>query len=172
MPRIPCLGAGWFVWVMSHPRKQKKVRMKSIANIWKKCLHDKQTEVLTDESRNNWSKTVYKNVIKELWKNRSYVLFHNVSHFSSVKNNGLQLCFQTLLTYKMYQKHLMVFETWKPACPLSGISIQTIITYSDVEKKHWSVQHCIAAVELFIKTRVCYSYTAWFLTPVSQTWCS
>jgi len=36
--------------------------------------------------------------------------------------------------------------------PLRGASIQTIITYSDDEKEHWSVQHRIAAVELHIKT--------------------
>ena len=142
MPRFPCLGGGWFIWVVSHPRKHKKVRMKctSTANIWKKCRHEKQKEVLTDESRNNWSKMIYKNVIKELWNNGSYVLFHNVSHFSPVKNDGLQLCFQSLLTYKTYQKHLIVFRIWKPACPLSGASIQTIITYSDEQKERWSVQ--------------------------------
>jgi len=46
----------------------------------------------------------------------------------------------------------MVFEIWKPACPLSGTSIQTIVMYSDAEKKRWSVQHRFAAVELFIQT--------------------
>jgi hypothetical protein len=73
------------------------------------------------------------------------------SLFSSQKW-WLQLCFQSFLTYKMYQEHLMVFEIWKPACPLSGASIQIITTYSDVEKERWSVQHRIVAVELFIKT--------------------
>jgi hypothetical protein len=43
--------------------------------------------------------------------------------------------------------------------------------YSDVwslvEIERWSVQNRIAAVELFIKT-VCYSYTGWFPTVVSD----
>jgi hypothetical protein len=70
------------------------------------------------------------------------------------------------------QKHLTVFEIRKSACPRRGASILTVTMYSDVwslvELERWSVQHRIAAVELFIKT-VCYSYTAWFPTAVSET---
>jgi hypothetical protein len=53
------------------------------------------------------------------------------------------------------QKHLMVFEFWKPACPLRGASKLTVTMYSDVwslvEMKRWSVQHRIAAVNCLSK---------------------
>jgi hypothetical protein len=58
--------------------------------------------------------------------------------------------------YRVRQKHLTVFEMWKPAWPLRGASILTVTMYSDVwslvEMERWSVQKRIAAVELFIKT--------------------
>jgi len=133
---------------------------------------EKMSPWKTNKNLDWWiKKQVIKNCLQEcdkraMEKEKLCFISQCVSLFPSQKD-GLQHCFQSLLTYKMYQKHLMVFETWKPACPLSGASIQTIITYSDVEKERWSVQHHIAAVELFIK-RVCYSYTAWFLTAVSQ----
>ena len=52
----------------------------------------------------------------------------------------------------------MVFEIWKPACPLCVTSILTVIISSDVwsfvERERWSVQHHNAAVELFMKTEL------------------
>jgi hypothetical protein len=56
----------------------------------------------------------------------------------------------------MHQKHLTVFEIWKPVCLLSATSILTVIMYTNfwglAEMERWSVRHCIVAVELFIKT--------------------
>ena len=61
------------------------------------------------------------------------------------------------MNIKVRQKHMMVFEIWKPACQLRAAFVLTVITYSAVwnlvEMEHWSVQHRIARVELFIKTR-------------------
>jgi hypothetical protein len=55
------------------------------------------------------------------------------------------------------QKHLTVFKIRKPACQLSAAFVLPIIMYSDVwslvETECWSVQHCISALELFIKTQ-------------------
>jgi len=54
------------------------------------------------------------------------------------------------------QKHLTVFEIRKAVCQLGAAFVLTIIMHIDVwslvEMEHWSVQHRIAAVELFIKT--------------------
>ena len=54
------------------------------------------------------------------------------------------------------QKHLTFFEIWKPASQRCTVFVPTVIMYSDVwssvEMERWSVQHWIAAVELFIKT--------------------
>jgi hypothetical protein len=69
------------------------------------------------------------------------------------------------------QKHLVVFEIRKPACQLHAIFILTIIMYSDVwslvEMERWSLQHQIAAVELFIKTELV-TATLWFPSAVSK----
>jgi hypothetical protein len=62
-----------------------------------------------------------------------------------------------LVLYRVHHKHLRAFEIWKPACQLRAAFVLTIIMHSDVwslvEMKHWSVQQCIVAVELFIKTQ-------------------
>jgi len=45
-------------------------------------------------------------------------------------------CNAVLLSkYKLHQKHLTVFEIWKPTWLLSATSILTVINYSDV----WSL---------------------------------
>jgi hypothetical protein len=52
-------------------------------------------------------------------------------------------------------KHLTVFEILKPACQLSAAFVLAVIMYSDLyslaEMERCSVQHRIAAMELFIK---------------------
>jgi hypothetical protein len=57
---------------------------------------------------------------------------------------------------RVCQKHVTVFEIGKPACSLSAASILIVIMYSDVwslvEMECWSMQHRVAAVELFIRT--------------------
>jgi len=57
-------------------------------------------------------------------------------------------------------------------CQLCVTFILMIIMYNDVwslvEMERWSVQHQIAAVELFIKKNVGCSYTAWFPSAVSK----
>jgi hypothetical protein len=66
--------------------------------------------------------------------------------------------------YEVYQKCMMVFEVQKTVCPLHGTSLLTIIMSSDVwclvELQQWPMQHRVAVVESFIKSRVCDSYIA------------
>jgi len=56
----------------------------------------------------------------------------------------------------VHHKRLTVFEIGKPACTLGTNSMLTIVMYSDwslIEMEPWSMEHHIAAVELFIKTK-------------------
>jgi hypothetical protein len=75
----------------------------------------------------------------------------------------------------MGQKHLTLFEMWKPACPPCGSSMLTVIMCSDVwstvSMERWSGHYRTAAGEfIFYQNRVCFRYTAWFPTALSKTW--
>ena len=74
----------------------------------------------------------------------------------------------------MCQINLTIFEIWKTACLLGTASILIVIMYSDfwslVEMEHWSVQHCISAMELFIKTESVTAIQRGFWQQ-SETWC-